>query len=335
MRLCKSVVFCALGSVLTLALALPSMAELGVGTRALGMGGAFTAIADDASAQYWNPAGLAKVKRFHFQPPNVQARVDANLDWRDIADHPPTDDDERAELLRQLSGGTSRVEVAINLALAMPGFAVAVVPSAEAVLDARGVTIDQGTGYPTIGSTAEIRGTGYVMMAVSAARRLKDGAAIGVTVKSVKSKSFIQPIRYIDDVGESEDLPDTETDDSGLGIDVGYMRDLTPDTSIGAMFRNLIRPGLGDASPERQVNVGIAHKLPKGNVLLAADISNLFDKPSLNLGAELRAGKFLNLWGGIYERKPTLGLGVNILGIKVQFAYSPKNTSLVSGSVSF
>jgi len=29
-----------------------------VGTRALGMGGAFVAVADDASATWWNPAGL-------------------------------------------------------------------------------------------------------------------------------------------------------------------------------------------------------------------------------------------------------------------------------------
>ena len=35
----------------------------GVGGRALAMGGAYTAIADDATAAYWNPAGLAQIQR--------------------------------------------------------------------------------------------------------------------------------------------------------------------------------------------------------------------------------------------------------------------------------
>ncbi len=37
--------------------------QYGVGARALGMGGAFYAIADDATAGYWNPAGLAQLQR--------------------------------------------------------------------------------------------------------------------------------------------------------------------------------------------------------------------------------------------------------------------------------
>lgn len=37
--------------------------SIGVGPRALGMGGAFTSVADDVTAGYWNPAGLAGVTR--------------------------------------------------------------------------------------------------------------------------------------------------------------------------------------------------------------------------------------------------------------------------------
>jgi hypothetical protein len=35
---------------------------MGIGARAISMGGAFTAICDDASAVFWNPAGLTQLK---------------------------------------------------------------------------------------------------------------------------------------------------------------------------------------------------------------------------------------------------------------------------------
>ena len=43
-------------------LALPACGSIGLGTRAMGMGGAFTAVADDESAFYWNPAGITQVR---------------------------------------------------------------------------------------------------------------------------------------------------------------------------------------------------------------------------------------------------------------------------------
>ncbi len=35
--------------------------EIGYGARSLGMGGAFTALGNDPSGMYWNPAGLADI----------------------------------------------------------------------------------------------------------------------------------------------------------------------------------------------------------------------------------------------------------------------------------
>lgn len=37
--------------------------EVGVGSRAVGMGGAFVAVANDVSALYWNPAGISRIAR--------------------------------------------------------------------------------------------------------------------------------------------------------------------------------------------------------------------------------------------------------------------------------
>src|SRR4051812_15263428 len=54
-----AVVSC-ISALFSIALVPPAAAQgQPVGVRAAGMGGAFTAVADDGSAVYWNPAGLA------------------------------------------------------------------------------------------------------------------------------------------------------------------------------------------------------------------------------------------------------------------------------------
>jgi hypothetical protein len=56
---------------LLLALTLPASLQAqtfgGIGTRAEGMAGAFVAVADDATAAYWNPAGIATGATFDIQ----------------------------------------------------------------------------------------------------------------------------------------------------------------------------------------------------------------------------------------------------------------------------
>ncbi|MCC7430427.1 PorV/PorQ family protein [bacterium] len=47
--------------------------------RAVGMGGAFSAISDDASAPYWNVAGLASFKNSQFQLTKINYLVGTNL----------------------------------------------------------------------------------------------------------------------------------------------------------------------------------------------------------------------------------------------------------------
>ena len=47
--------------------------KIGIGARAIGMGGAFNSIADDISSIYWNPAGLSR----------ISGRGEVIFDWVD------------------------------------------------------------------------------------------------------------------------------------------------------------------------------------------------------------------------------------------------------------
>ncbi len=55
-----------------------------VGARALGMGGAYIAVASDATALIYNPAGLARVTRMEFASGLTHQRMDNTTRWRSV-----------------------------------------------------------------------------------------------------------------------------------------------------------------------------------------------------------------------------------------------------------
>lgn len=60
-----------------------SAAFLGIdiGARAVAMGGSFVAMADDITAIYWNPAGLARLQKGELAVIHTEWFVDTNFDW--------------------------------------------------------------------------------------------------------------------------------------------------------------------------------------------------------------------------------------------------------------
>src|SRR4030066_1696025 len=55
--------------------------SIGVGPRANAMGGAFTSLANDASAMYWNPAGIALIDQYQAIFTYTKLFADINLNY--------------------------------------------------------------------------------------------------------------------------------------------------------------------------------------------------------------------------------------------------------------
>jgi len=58
-----------------------SFLKIGVGARATALGEAFVAVANDPSAIYWNPAGLASMQRQEFQVSHVEWPADIRYEF--------------------------------------------------------------------------------------------------------------------------------------------------------------------------------------------------------------------------------------------------------------
>lgn len=58
---------------------------IGVGPRAQALGGAFTALADDATALHWNPAGVARLTASHATTAHTEWLADLNHDFVAVA----------------------------------------------------------------------------------------------------------------------------------------------------------------------------------------------------------------------------------------------------------
>ncbi len=72
------------GSVTKVGTTAASFLGIGVGSRAIGMGGAFVSIADDATALYWNPAGLANLQKNEVVLVHTEWLADINFDFAGI-----------------------------------------------------------------------------------------------------------------------------------------------------------------------------------------------------------------------------------------------------------
>ncbi len=202
-------------------LAMPNGLNLNsLGSRALAMGGAFVGLADDFSAIYWNPAGIAQFDRQYFGfygtdiIPSGKYSFDVPL---------PT-------------GGTLPINAVTKRIHFIAGLAAFYYPISENLVAGLGVYIPAGLGAKwdgvdftpiTFGSAYEWKSRiGVVTISPALAFKINEQVSVGAALN----------INY--GVFEIE----THAGDSELGIDIGQYTEDMSGWGIGATLGILVKP---------------------------------------------------------------------------------------------
>jgi hypothetical protein len=261
-----------------------------VGTRAAGMGGAFVAVADDASAAYWNPAGFAAGNFFTMV-----------LDRRTVKVNPGSPE-----------GAASGSGLLVSLGMPALGLSyyrlrsTILTPVARptvATIDGRKATAADELRLDTLIT----HHSGATLV-----QSIAPGVAVGATLKLVRgvASSAIVPDgdrdALLGDVNELSGKGSTRFD-----ADIGVMAS-RGGLKVGLTVRNLTQPEFrtagtvetGALSLRRQARAGIAITPGEGWVV-AADLdlsrtrSPLGDVRNFAAGSERRVGRKAFVRGGL------------------------------------
>ncbi|MDD2524650.1 MAG: hypothetical protein WCS83_02975 [Endomicrobiia bacterium] len=249
-----------------------------IGAKAIAMGGAFTSIADDTTAIYWNPAGLAKTQRYSISTMGATGASDKYPGLKDIV---PT---------HQFFG------VSVPL---------------EKMTDILGKTV-VGVGYisstmDNVQHTSSDGKTRDTMSHTDNAYYLSAGVPIWDSTSSLYIGGSLKFISYeFSDIGVS---------DSGMDVDAGIIYAI--DTlSFGALIQKGVE--IGEDKAPMTTKFGVSNKFALSEKLQltgALDLVQRQQEPLMaNVGAEFGIKELLNMDGfgidGIFLRAGVEGYAI-------------------------
>ncbi len=281
-----------------------------VGMRALGMGGAFVAVADDASATYWNPAGLvtgplvtvvAEAGRGRYEDAPVPVGPSAPPGTRAALGHHGT----------LVALGTWPVGATFYRLSS----------SSARVLTA-------GPVPPPVGTAASLARLITTHVGINVLHTVVEGLHVGATVKYVHGSAAVDgvapaPPDPLDRAGDLDGRGSSRAD-----LDAGMMLDL-PRLKVGLTARNLTAPAFETAIAgtrlqlERQVRTGLAVRASE-SLLVSVDADLTANDDPAGERRSLAAGLEQRFWqeraavrGGLRvstmgAARPTLTTGASV-----------------------
>jgi len=227
--------------VLTLCVTTTARAQMfeSVGTRAQGMGGAFVAVSDDASATWWNPAGLG-----------AGAFLSAILErgqMREPADSLPGEPAWR--------NGTSGFAVAYPaLGISYYRLRVSEIRTADSIASGGAGRQDQGTVDPVVRSVATSA------FGATVGQSIGNHAIVATTVRLLRAGAVVSGDAMA--AGALERIEDASVErQTKTDVDVGVMLKFAA-LRIGGAVKHVGEPSLGDGDARivlaRQARGGVA-----------------------------------------------------------------------------
>jgi len=220
--------------ILSLVFAQVSMASTGMGGRAMGMGGAFTAVADDGTAAYWNPAGLTQVK-FVLSP-----TFGGLGDWSGFMD--------LVDKMGDMEGSDSYTELEnlkiedasmmVNIGAGLNFSRLALNLYTEPNISTSGLSKEKG----------DFRGNAPVVASVTYAQEFTDLLGLGVNLKGVYlargTADYKEESLKLEYAGQAEyiEAPNGEVKyGTGMGflLDLGGIFKVNDRVRVGAVLRNV------------------------------------------------------------------------------------------------
>ncbi len=322
MRLCEG--FRAALVAALLARAVPAHAQLyeSVGTRAQGMGGAFVAVADDATAAWWNPAGLASGSYL-------------NIVVEDGRLEQPRDPAPSAPAVRTGTRG---------FAAAFPALGLSYYRLRVSEIAPVSTTAGEADARQQSGGINRLRSLSLKAWGATIGQSIGDHFVVGSTIKVLRGGVAASDAGVETTLDAADDLEVHRR--SRADLDIGIMARLGV-VRLGANVRNVTRPRFGEGADRmalvRQARAGFA--VLRGPVVgfdaltLAADV-DLTATPTLfgdvrhtAAGGELwLLRRRLGLRGGVTantigEPRPAISTGVSIAPVKGIFIEGAHTTA--------
>lgn len=257
--------------------------KMGVSARALGMGEAFTAIADDASSTYYNPAGLGGLKKREFLTMHAMLSLDRKFDFANYVMPDPKK--------RGVWG------------LSWTKFGVDEIP--ETRVDGAGNPVLDANGNVRIFSYFSDQENAYTL---SFGKQMSEKRRLGASLKYLKHTLFDASASGIGlDLGWH--LKSDDKTSFGLAV-----------KNLGASLKWNTASGQKDNVPVTLVG-GVAYQL-KPRVLTALDIEQTgSESVKVKLGVEGKVNEKIALRAGVNNKKFAIGAGFNSNDWKFDYAF--------------